>query len=59
MASLGKLAGGVAHEINNPLMIIQGYTEHLIKMVGSQKWDQKQFEIISKKIVGTVEGFQV
>jgi signal transduction histidine kinase len=25
MASLGEMAGGIAHEINNPLAIIQGY----------------------------------
>ncbi|HET9239629.1 MAG TPA: ATP-binding protein [Oligoflexus sp.] len=29
MASLGEMAGGIAHEINNPLMIISGYAENL------------------------------
>ncbi len=29
MATLGEMAGGISHEINNPLMIIQGYGSHL------------------------------
>gem|GEM_PF-6029315 len=37
MASLGEMAGGIAHEINNPLMIINGYTENLYALIESNQ----------------------
>ncbi len=33
MASLGQMASGIAHEINNPLMIIQGKALYLEKII--------------------------
>ena len=36
MSSLGEMAGGVSHEINNPLMVIMGMTYKLKKELGTK-----------------------
>ncbi|MEQ1723029.1 MAG: ATP-binding protein [Pseudobdellovibrio sp.] len=36
MASLGEMAAEIAHEINNPLMIVQGKTQLLIEKMSKQ-----------------------
>jgi signal transduction histidine kinase len=45
LAGLGKLAGGVAHELNNPLTIVQGYAE-LIKETAGEERIRKQSSVI-------------
>lgn len=35
MASLGEMAGGVAHEINNPVAIVKGYAEEIEEILKS------------------------
>ena len=51
LSALGEMAGGIAHEINNPLTIIRGNAE-VIQSIG-----RENLKVVERagKIVGTVE----
>jgi len=49
LASIGILAAGVAHEINNPIAVILGFTEHLLDNTEGQADIQETLKIIEEE----------
>ena len=50
MAELGQMAGGIAHEINNPLAMIVGLTRRLYRRVEGQNNFDAEIKTIVEKI---------
>lgn len=55
LASLGELAGGVAHEINNPLAIIKSGTEMANELLDDPVLDIKALKNIHSTTIRTVD----
>lgn len=54
LSSLGEMAGGIAHEINNPLAIISSKVTSLIRKMERGELDQNRFKVDLQKVDQTV-----
>ena len=55
LSALGMMAGGIAHEINNPLGIIHAYASDLLEMVRESEVTAATVERASTRIVETAK----
>ncbi len=55
MTSLGEMAGGIAHEINNPLAVVSGRCNQLLKMLEKNDYDRDAFKASLEKINQTTD----
>lgn len=55
LADIGLLTAGVAHELNNPLMIVQGFAENLDLLLDQPVIDRKEIKGQAREILMAVE----
>lgn len=54
LASLGEVAGGIAHEINNPMAIILGLTSKMNRLFQTDRLDKEEASRLTQAVESTV-----
>lgn len=55
MATLGEMASEIAHEINNPLTIIQGKVALLMRTIEQEKVEKDKIKVNLQRITNTID----
>ena len=55
LTALGEMAGGIAHEINNPLSILKGFVDLMQKKINQGQFIQSEFENYLQKSSSTID----
>lgn len=50
LSALGEIAASIAHEINNPLAVISGFSASIIRMINSDQFDKEAISLKLQKI---------
>ncbi len=58
LASLGTMGAGLAHELNNPLSVIQGFVEETIYELKSEKPDTQEVNKMMQEVLQAVQRIQ-
>lgn len=54
LSAIGELSGSIAHEINNPLSIILGYTEVIMRLIRAENIDRERILQNCDRILKTI-----